>query len=806
MDLYPAHIRFDNLSKVVQTAADHCRNTAHYAQNALVDNGLGATAYLAGLLHDMGKFKNEYRDYLEAAVNNNAVRGTVIHTFSAVRYLIEHYHLHKNTDEYVDKLTAELVAYACGAHHGAFDCVNACSESGFEHRITKNEIRYEETVDHFLKECTTQSDIDNDFNKAALEISAILGKLELMAQDTESEKDLSFHLGLLARLLLSAVIEGDRRDTAEFMTNSFHSETEDSQSRKAMWRKVLQTVDNKIMNFPTETPIQCARSRISEICKDASCFRPGVFRLNVPTGAGKTLSSLRFSLAHAGLYGKKRVIFTAPLLSILDQNAAVIREFVGDDGIILEHYSNIIREESDEGELNRFNLLMESWNSPIVITTLVQLLNTLFSGKSSCIRRFQALCDSVIIIDEVQTVPQNMVSLFNLAVDFLVNFCGATIVLCSATQPCFESSAHPIRTPIKNLVPYDSELWKPFKRTEILDAGEMSIDELVAFTAEAMQNASSMLIVCNKKKEAFELFNTFGDKGDYECFHLSSAMCVFHRKQVLRNLENALSSCSRSEKKVLCISTQVMEAGIDISFDRVIRLAAGMDNIVQAAGRCNRNGETNGLSNVYVIRLKGENLSFLKDIQRAKDATLELMDSFRRNPEKYGELTSDEAINYYYKSLYRLMPHGFQDYSVFANGHNTSLYRMLSDNSNLIDIENHPECGRYFMGQAFKTAGDQFSVFDNNTVDVLVPYDKGKEIITQLSGRGKKQSLKELKPILEIAKQFTISLYDWQINKLNKDGGIVSLADGSVMALQEGYYSELTGFREGEGNSVFMEV
>lgn len=239
--------------------------------------------------------------------------------------------------------------------------------------------------------------------------------------------------------------------------------------------------------------------------------------------------------------------------------------------------------------LDELELLAENWNCPIILTTLVQLLNTLFSGKTTCIRRFQALCGSVIVIDEVQTVPNSLLTLFDLAINFAATVCGATVILCSATQPCLEAAAHPLQNADRQIVPYDAALWSAFRRTQIIDSGSRRLDEIPEFALRVLEDADSLLIVCNRKDEAERLYRTLR-AGPYRCFHLSAAMCIAHRRQTLQMLQNALGAIDKQDapgadhEKVICVSTQVIEAGVDISFARVIRLAAGMDSIVQAAG------------------------------------------------------------------------------------------------------------------------------------------------------------------------------------------------------------------------------
>ena len=353
----------------------------------------------------------------------------------------------------------------------------------------------------------------------------------------------------------------------------------DPEDLHRFWTPYRERVEEKLACFPADMPIGKARREISDRCRAMAEEPGGIYRLNVPTGGGKTLTSLRYALAHGEKWGKQRLIFTSPLLSILEQNAAVIRDFVGDDAIVLEHHSNILRTDTSD-DLDQRELAVESWNAPVIITTLVQFLNTLFDGKTTAIRRFQALCNSVIVIDEVQTVPPRMLSMFNQAIDFLAKICGATVVLCSATQPCLEKTAHPIRGEIRDLVPYDEKLWKPFRRTVITDAGGKTLEEIGEFAREELEQAQSLLVVCNRKDEAEHLFRALRDSAEMAC-HLSASMCTAHRREALAELKLALEA----GRKCLCVATQVIEAGVDISFHRVIRLAAGMDSVIQAAGR-----------------------------------------------------------------------------------------------------------------------------------------------------------------------------------------------------------------------------
>jgi CRISPR-associated endonuclease/helicase Cas3 len=797
---FPAHIRLRQEEREVQTVQTHCKNTAAIAGRALAGIGLQKSAYLAGILHDAGKFTQDFAEYLEKAVSGHALpRGSVNHTFAGVRYLLKNYHTPK--DEYdLSPMVAELLAYAVGAHHGLFDCVDENGNSGFQHRLDKADVPYREAMENYLTQCASRAELDQLFAEAVQELSPVLFSFCDLAQQNDAyDGEVSFYLGLLARLLLSAVVEGDRQDTAGFMNDAVPPEWPDD--RRELWKNCLTRVEQKLAAFPTDTPIAQARQAISRQCRAAAEQPGGVFRLNVPTGGGKTLSSLRFALAHAARWNKRRIIFTSPLLAILDQNAQVLRDYIGDDGIILEHHSNVVRGESAGAIVDGADpeLLTENWGAPVIITTLVQLLNTMFAGKTACIRRFHGLVHSIIVIDEVQTVPTRMLTLFNLAVDFLAQVCGATVVLCSATQPCLEQTAHPISVPIRDIVPYDETLWKPFRRTAILDAGPRRLEEIPAFALEQLASADSLLVVCNKKDEASYLYQQLS-QSEASCFHLSAAMCMAHRKQTLADMAAALDPQNPDRpEKLICVATQVIEAGVDISFDCVIRLTAGLDNIIQAAGRCNRNGERPAPAPVYAVQCADEKLGKLQDIQQAKDATLSLLGQFQNRPDDFqNDLASDQAVRYYYQRLYREQSGNYQDYKLKDQ---PTLYELLSQNADFADGETG-----FALNQAFKQAGGQFQVFDDESEDVIVPYGEGAECIADLCSEAALHDAQFLQRCLERAKPYTVSVFGYQKKQLLAQGGLYTGCRDKVLILQAKYYDAAMGLVTDGAQNDYLEA
>ena len=370
--MYPAHIRETGERQTVQ---EHCRNTAALAATALRPLGLEKSAYLVGLLHDAGKNKQEYAQYLSEAVSGgNAVRGSVNHTFAGVRLLLDRWHGGCGTFSYSD-VTAELLAFAVGSHHGLFDCIDPQQHSGFFHRQTKEGIFYDESRQGFLAQVAAEEELEHLFRDAIREMTPMLDRLAALstqADDNEADRETAFYIGLLARMLLSAVIEGDRADTAAFMDGV--EPPVFPEDMRPIWAERLAFMEKKLAAFPRKTPIDLARQTISDTCAAGAAGSGGVYRLNVPTGGGKTLASLRFALTHAAKRNCSRIIFTAPLLSILDQNAHVIRDYMGDDTLILEHHSNLAEPKEAPERLQELELLTASWSAPIIITTLVQLL------------------------------------------------------------------------------------------------------------------------------------------------------------------------------------------------------------------------------------------------------------------------------------------------------------------------------------------------------------------------------------------------------------------------------------------------
>ena len=763
------------------------RRRAAIGRSPLPRHGGYRGGLLAGLLHDMGKCTAPFQDYLEAAfAGKNVRRGSVNHTFAGVRFLWERWHTDANPP--MRRAAAELAAFAAGAHHALFDCIAPDGADGYAHRLEPL-AEYADARAAFLRCCADEEALDALCVRAEAETKAVLDRCFTMAGALEGnarQTAFAFYASLLARLLLSAVIEGDRLDTASFMLGP------PAEPPAYDWRTLLASVEAKLQALPADTEIDRARRAISDAARASARRETGIYRLDVPTGGGKTLTALRFALAHAAEKEKKRIFFVIPYLSILEQNAARIREYLQNDALVLEHHSNVVREAANGEALDDNELLADSWRAPVVITTLVQLLNTFFDGRTSCIRRMQALCGSVLVIDEVQSAPRSLLSLMNLTLNFLSEVCGATVVLCSATQPHLEKLRYPLRFAADaDLVPCDGALWERFRRTELIDkrrSGGYDTAELAALAAETARKAGSLLLVCNTRAQARTLYAALGAVWSGKRRHLSTSMCTKHRKAVLEDVCAALNA----REPLICVTTQLIEAGVDVSFGSVIRILAGMDNAVQAAGRCNRSGEYGELRPVLLVNYRGENLSRLPEIYHAQQVCEDLLLRFERDPAAFdGRPDSESALNVYYTLLYKNANTDASE-GPLSKGEPT-LLELLSVNKG--GTAKCSSAAQYTFRQAFRTAGDEFRVFDDHTQDVLVPYDgDGRALIDALGSEKARHDLAYRRSLLRQAAAYSISLYDYEVRALCEAGGLRNVTpDGAVRALS-GHYDEETGF------------
>ena len=763
--IFAAHIK----DYRIQSVHEHCENVAAYASEEAESTGLSQTLRLAGLLHDIGKSTKAFDQYIHNATLDASSVKKINHSSAGGRYLYESV---ENIEGF-RILAAQLIAYAVVSHHGLFDLVNLVGEDNFERRI------YPEKDNFYGEVLENAQFIDGEtvrrlYEAAVEEINDVYIKIKGVIHQMQATGEAGFFmLGGLQRLILSYLVDADWRDTAEFMDNRKISRlTEGELSIK--WCEYANRLETKINLFGQDNALAKLRREMSEQCLSFAAKGNGIYRLAIPTGGGKTLAGMRYALELAKREKKKHIYYIAPYLSILEQNAGEIRRIFSDEENVLEYHSNMIVSDKEGDDVEKGGSLSIDWAEPVILTTMVQFLNTLFSGDMKSVRRFHQLTDAVIILDEAQSIPVKCLCLFTTMMNFLSLCCNTTIVICTATQPLFEKIGLVYSQPA-DIISQIDQYHDGFKRTELMNCAEKKrdTDGLADMVCELLER--NILIILNTKSAVQTLFQEISKRVDEEVvlFQLTTYMCAAHRLDVIENMKKLLKEGS---KRVICVSTQLVEAGVDISFEKVVRSLAGLDSIAQAAGRCNRNAEREQ-GTVYLVDYAEENVSRLRDIKLAQDATRLVLDRFK------GDLLSREAMELYYREYFfkrrEEMKYNLEDI-------NDTLYDLLAENR-----KHRPKSYKYLMSQSFQTAGTYFKVIeDADTIGVIVPYGQAKEYISELR---QTRSIQDAKYLLKKLQRYTVNIYktDRKLESLMGRNAIdKSVLEGRVFILDEGFYDD----------------
>lgn len=789
---YIAHIR--NEDGQIQSVQEHLLSVSQLSGQFGSKIGVDRLAYIAGLLHDSGKLSTEFRDYiLEAVYNPNRPpkKGSVDHSTAGGKLLFEHFHQSEHSVS--AHLITEIVGNVILSHHmGLQDFLSPDSSSPYLRRVTEKEIaNFEKIQCEFFQSITPLESLKQDLLKSENELKSIFHLNHKRSQTKNPHLTMSF----LTKYIFSCLIDADRTDTRCFEENR---DVPEQKSNKAIfeifYERLIDHLDVLNDNSQEANVIQRLRAQMSNEC-DAFADRPsGIYTLSIPTGGGKTLSSLRYALRHAVKYNKERIVYVVPYTSIIEQNAAEVREILQEDEHILEHHSNVISsDEADTPYTQRkiLQLAKDNWDSPIIFTTMVQFLNTFYSKGTRDIRRLHHLANAVIIFDEVQSVPIKCVALFNEALNFLRNVCDSSILLCTATQPALDYVEKSIDAIDGEMIEQLDEIADQFKRVEIVD--QTSTDgwnthELSDFVIEELDDALSILIILNTKTVVKKLYKQLIEDSNYTVYHLSTSMCAAHRKETLAKLKQALLN----GEKVICISTQLIEAGVNISFDCVIRSMAGLDSIAQAAGRCNRHGEQDR-RNVYIINHKEEHLKHLKIIKAGSEITARILKD-KQNGHIQDDLLSTEVMQLYFKNYYHELEKELY-YHVPALKEN--IYNLFAGSEKYKRYQKD-KTGEPFPLQIYssmKTAADHFHVIEQKSTSVLVPYGGGKDIIAELNGN---VGMKDMSSILKNAQSYIVNVFEHELQALSRAGDLVYLFDGKVLVLRENVYDLNYGISIGE--------
>ncbi|MGM0218582.1 CRISPR-associated helicase Cas3' [Enterococcus sp. AZ126] len=809
--MYVAHVRKSDEEK--QLLKNHLVECAELSADWGEKIGLRKTGYLAGLLHDLGKFSSEFQEYLKKAVDDpkSVTRGSVDHSTAGGKLLFDY--CHKNSRDPFSYILAELVGNAIISHHssrGLQDFFTAEGEATSDYLRRVDEIEvvdYEQIKSRFFQEVISEEQFQRLLLEATQEVKGLYqtdGKSRVKQNDTF----------FLLKFIYSCLLDADRTNTMLFEENKQFKQHEND----ALLQSYSRSLEEYISTFTADTPINQLRSQMSEQCKVFAERKSGIYTLSIPTGGGKTLASLRFALNHAIKHGKERIIYVVPFTTIIEQNAATIREILKDEINILEHHSNVFTDQeetkerqSEESEAEKEALeqkqalMKDNWESPIIFTTMVQFLNTIYSRGTRNPRRFHNVTNAVIIFDEAQGVPTNCTHLFNESLNFLKNYGTTTSILCTATQPSLENVGRALaKESDGEMVSNLSEVESKFKRVEVIDRTTdkaWTLEKLGTFSQEILAEKNNLMIILNTKKAVRSLYQYLENQqlDTIELYHLSTSMCAKHRKNLLDELREKLKS---RDTKLICITTQLIEAGVDISFQSVIRSVAGLDSVAQAAGRCNRHGETRQQP-VYLVNLSAdlENLTHLPEIKQGQEITLAILKEKSEVAQK--ELLSHSVQKRYFDQYYARFKNEL-NYPVKKTSLN--LFSLLGEGTNALEHykRTHGSAPVLAFRSSPKTVGKYFQVIDSPTTSVLVPYGKGNELIADLNGELRPE---EYSPTLKKAQQYIVNVFQHELMELQKNGGIYPLLNGDILALTSNAYDLKFGIDiEAEAASSYLGV
>lgn len=704
----PAHDREERWQPLLV----HLENTAALSAGFAAAFGAEEQGRLAGLAHDLGKYADDYQERLEGSTKrvDHAAAGAFE---CAVRKQLP-------------------AAFAVAGHH-----------TGLPDGGHPDDGRKDGAPDNTS---TFFGRVNKVLDGRVPPYGAWTTELQLPPLSPPATVPSQPELMFFTRMLYSCLVDADFLDTEAFMADE-PVPRGGGDSVEVLEEKLFEYIQkNHFLSDAPEDTLNGQRSAILRQCLDQGARqKPGLFTLTAPTGGSKTVASLAFALCHAKANGLRRVFYVLPFTSIIEQNADVFRQIEGDENV-LEHHSGVHYEtdENADPQTVRMAKATENWDMPIVVTTAVQFFESLYANRSSKCRRLHNLAESVIIFDEAQILPVANLRPCVHAIAELVKGFRVSAVLCTATQPVLEPLFREFLpdTPAVELCPPGTFRPEPFRRVTFRQAGTLSFAAL----AEQMNEHKQALCIVNSRESAQTVCRLLDPEGS---FHLSTLMYPAHRKAVIAEIRARL----KNKEPCRVISTSLIEAGVDISFPAVFRELAGLDSILQAAGRCNREGTASAEDSVVTI-FSSENRipQFLSaNVAAAREAL------------KAGAPDSPEAMDRYFRELLTL--------------------KDLDSSRILPLIENGEEL------LPFRTVAEKFRLIGDGSKTVYIPRGDGAELIARLDRGEHSRSL------FRSLGQYGVSIYSHEFRALESAGLLTLLDDDTAILRDPEFYSDTTGLK-----------
>lgn len=729
---YLAHVRKkDDGSFDIHDLEKHLREVGRSAAIFAETFGGSDWGFLAGLWHDLGKYSVEFQQRIksvsgydsEAHLEGQA--GRVDHSTAGAQHAIEQFGLH-----------GRILAYLIAGHHAGLPDWHAGEIGGGALKIRLDDKSH-------LQRTLSQA-IPSEILSQPKPTSGLLGG--------------SAGFALWVRMLFSCLVDADFLDTEAFMDADKAAQRRDALTISGLLSRFDVFMKEKFSDA-SPTPVNCTRANVLKQCRERAIETPGLFSLTVPTGGGKTLSSLAFALEHAKHHGKRRVIYAIPYTSIIEQTVNVFRDIFSD--AVVEHHSNL----DPDKETAKSRLAAENWDALLIVTTNVQFFESLFAAKTSRCRKLHNIVNSVVVLDEAQLLPPEFLQPILDVMNLLVRYYGVTFVLSTATQPAlgtlksFQRSLRGLDN-VREIIDDPDALYQNLERVTVTWPHDFHLAQDWDDIAQQIQQHPCVLAVVNSRADARKLHRRLPDG----TIHLSALMCGEHRSRVIADVKQRL----RAEENVCVVSTQLVEAGVDVDFPVVYRALTGLDSIAQAAGRCNREGKQE----------RGEVLVFVPPspapsgtLRRAADTTISLLSGASEHT-----LTRDLFFRYF--EHFYLHAHSLDQNDI------TELLTPQGGNDDPLKVQ-------------FRTAARRFRLIDDKESgyrSIFVRYGESPEWIGRLQKEGPERWL------MRKLQRYTVSLPEWQFQKLRANGDVSEVHPDIFAETANALYLPQLGVLVGDAN------
>ena len=715
--IYISHLKQQDDKKwVLQSNEEHEQGVAQLAEHFASVIGCGSIGKLLGLLHDVGKQQKGFQRYIRKKSGyDSAIMSAPRTPHAFVGALVAH-KIYPNLHP--------LLAYPIASHHSGL-------------------------LDYYdFQALMTDCMIPDEINLSQIQREEI----SLPTSFFKSMQPNDVHHVL--RVLYSCLVDADYLDTEAFMAPQTHRLRKPKASLCDLLPVLEKYMEQLTIHSPN-TKLNKIRCAIQDVCKQESDKAPGFYSLTVPTGGGKTLSSVLWAIRHAVKYKKERIIIAIPYTSIIVQTAATLRQIFGNDNVC-EHHSSFapenlrLAEKGKDELLQTLRLATENWDYPVIVTTNVQLFESMFSNKPSVCRKLHNLANSVLILDEVQTLPLDYLQPIVGALGSYQRMMGLSVLFTTASQPILEGKHKGVNPRvvldglprIKEIIPSIWNLHDKLRRVRLcFDDKQSSYDEVVA----RLTKHNKVLCIVNTRKDAAEIFSRLPREG---CtYHLSRRMCPAHIRSTIEAIRKSLDN--PNEHIVRVVSTQLIEAGVDIDFPIVYRQESGLDSVLQAAGRCNREGKMS-MSDTFVFKLN----------RPLPVGFLSMMNEARKNMKSNNDWFAPATMHEYFRQLY---------------SRTTSF-----DKKEIVDAM---KCENL----KFKTVASDFRLIDNQGINIIVNYMNSCDYVEKIQKEGFSYAISQK------VSNFMVNINQQNFKELIQGGLIDEILEGIYFLPDREQYREDVG-------------